>query len=157
MRRKDREVTDKKEIGKILDGCKTASVAMVDEEIPYVIPLSYGYELIANQLVLYFHGAKEGRKVDVMKKNSTVGFAVFSEGEPVYAEIPCNSGYYFSSVVGTGTVEFVDELEEKKRGLSIMFAQQAGREVVFTDEQASSVCVFKIVSNDFTGKQKPMM
>ena len=155
MRRKDREVTDIQEIAKILDACKTASVAMIDEGTPYVVPLSYGYELSDNQLVLYFHSAKEGRKIDVLKRNNQVCFTIFCEGEPVHAETPCNSGYYYSSVIGNGTVKFVEQTEEKTYALGKMFAHQSGRNVVFTEEQAATVCVFKVISTDFTGKRKP--
>ena len=42
LRRKDMEVTDIDEIKNILNACKTASVAMIDENMPYVVPLSYG-------------------------------------------------------------------------------------------------------------------
>lgn len=157
MRRKDREVTDIEAIKRILDRCKTAAVAMVEDGEPYVIPLSYGYELEDNQLTLYFHSAKEGRKIDVLQKNSDVSFTIFSEGEPIHSDIPCNSGYYFASVVGNGKVDFIEDLDEKKKALHKMFAQQAGKEVTFTDEQAACVCVFKIVSRDFTGKQKAKM
>ena len=155
MRRKDREVTDKKEIMGILDSCKTACIAMIDKGMPYVLPLSYGYELNDDALVLYFHCAKEGRKLDILNANNNVCFTIFCEGEPIYSETPCNSGYYYSSIVGNGTVEFIDEVHEKKHALNKMFLRQAGKNVEFTDEQADTVCVFKIVSNTYTGKCKP--
>ena len=43
MRRKEREVTEINEIEKILLQCKTCHVAMVDDGMPYVVPLSYFY------------------------------------------------------------------------------------------------------------------
>lgn len=156
MRRKDREVHDINEIRNILDMCKTAHVAMVDNGMPYVVPLSYGYELENGRITLYFHCAKEGRKIDIMKANNRVCFEISCEGEPLHAaETPCNSGYYYSSIIGNGRAEFIDDVEEKCKGLSIMFRRQTGKEVAFTAKQAESVCVFKIVSDDFSGKQKP--
>ena len=155
MRRKDREVSDIKEIIKILDTCKTASIAMVDDGIPYVVPLSYGYEIIDDKLILYFHSAMEGRKIETMKRNNMVCFTIFSEGEPLYAETPCNSGYYYSSIIGNGVVEFLEKKEEKAEALRKMFLHQAGRDVTFTEAQTASVCVFKVVSKDFTAKRKP--
>lgn len=154
MRRKDREVTDVKEIENILESCKTASIAMICDGVPYVVPLSYGYELTGNQLILYFHSAKEGRKIDVLKRNPTVCFSIFEEGEPVHAKTPCNAGYYYSSVIGIGTVEFVEEAAEKQRTLGKMFSHQAGKEAAFTEAQADTVCVFKVISEEFTGKRK---
>ena len=64
MRRKDRKVEDKKTIISILDTCKTASIAMIDQNTPYVLPLSYGYEQKDDSFILYFHCAKEGRKIE---------------------------------------------------------------------------------------------
>ena len=154
MRRKDREVTDINEIMEILNQCKTASLAMVDHGMPYVVPLSYGSEYKYESLVLYFHCAKEGKKLELLKKNNQVCFSVFSEGEPLHAEIPCNSGYYYSSVIGNGRAEFVEDSREKCYALGRMFEHQSGRRVEFTEAQAESVCVFKIVSKEFTGKRK---
>lgn len=155
MRRQDRAVTELSEIKNILDRCKTASVAMIDKDIPYVLPLSYGYELQDDgSLVLYFHGAKEGRKIDVLKQNNQVCFTIFSEGEPLHAEVPCDSGYYYASIIGNGVAEFIEDSAEKRFALAKMFERQTGRQVQFTEGQASSVCVFKIVSKDYTGKQK---
>lgn len=154
MRRKDREVTDINKIKEILDSCKTASVAMIDKEIPYIVPLSYGYELKEDSLELYFHCAKEGRKLEVLKCNNKVCFTIFCEGEPLHVETPCNSGYYYSSIIGNGIVEFIEESAEKRYALQKIFEHQSGRNIEFTEQQAESVCVFKIISKDYTGKAK---
>ena len=63
MRRKDREVTNPEEIESILRRCRVCRIAMQDEEGLYILPLSYGYEMDNGCLTLYFHGAKEGRKI----------------------------------------------------------------------------------------------
>ena len=155
MRRKDREVTDIGEMEEILRQCKICHVAMVDNGSPYVVPLSYGYRILAdNVLELYFHSALEGKKLDILKSNGNVCFEMTCEGEPVQSETPCNSGYYYSSIIGFGQVVFADDLVEKCKALSIMFNHQSGREVIFTDEQAQGVCVFKVVSKaaeDYVG------
>jgi nitroimidazol reductase NimA-like FMN-containing flavoprotein (pyridoxamine 5'-phosphate oxidase superfamily) len=78
-----------------------------------------------------------------------------NEGEPLFTYIPCNSGYHFSSVIGNGEVLFIRDAAEKCDALSVMFRHQSGKDVVFTPEQAEGVCVYKIVSADYTGKRKP--
>jgi len=156
MRRKDREVTDINSIEEILLQCKTCHVAMVDGCLPYVVPLSYGYKFIGDgALALYMHSALEGRKLDILRRDNKVCFAVSCEGEPIHSETPCNSGYYFSSIIGFGEVVFIEDINEKCEALSILFRHQTNREVNFTGEQAEGVCVFKIVSESFTGKKKP--
>ncbi|MDR0463772.1 MAG: pyridoxamine 5'-phosphate oxidase family protein [Treponema sp.] len=156
MRRKDREVTDIKGIEEILSQCKTCHVAMTDNGMPYVVPLSYGFKILeGNALELYFHSAQEGRKLDILRRDNKVCFEMSCEGEPVTSDTPCNSGYYFASVIGFGEAVFPDDENEKRDALSVMFRHQTGKSVSFTPEQIKSVCVFKIVSNDFTGKKKP--
>ncbi len=156
MRRKDREVTDIAEIKSIIESCKTCHLAMVDDGMPYVIPLNFGFEIADGTLTLYFHSAQEGRKIDILRKNNAVCFEMCLEGEPVFAsETPCNSGYYYSSVHGFGHVEFITDINEKCNALSLLMKHQANISVTFTDDQAKSVCVYKVVSNDFTGKRKP--
>ena len=155
MRRKDREVKNINEIEKILLQCKTCHVAMVKDGIPYVVPLSYGYKILeGNVLELYFHSALEGKKIDILRKNNKVCFEISNEGEPIYAETPCNFGYYFASVIGYGDAVFIGDIDKKCEALSIMFEHQSRREVIFTSEQADNICVFKIISSDFTGKRK---
>lgn len=156
MRRKDREVTDITEIKSILDQCKTCHLSMVDNGHPYVIPLSYAYKIEGDTLLLYFHSAKEGRKIEILKNNHEVCFEMSVEGEPIYAaESPCNSGYYFSSVHGFGNVQFISNNDEKCSSLALLMKQQANVSHEFTASQANSVCIFKVETKDFTSKRKP--
>lgn len=135
--------------------CKTSYLAMNDDGMPYVVPLSYGYEYDGVNLTLYFHCAKEGRKLDILHKNNAVSFALSNEGEPIYAkESPCNSGYYYSSIIGFGNVEFIEDTSIKCKALSAIVKHQSGYDHVFNKEQADSVCVFRVVTDQFTAKRK---
>jgi len=135
--------------------CKTAHIGMMDGAVPYVVPLSYGYELEGQTLTLFFHCASEGRKIDILKKNPCVCFEMCNEGEPVFMDAPCNSGYYYSSIIGNGTVEFINRPEDKCHALTAMFFQQSGKEVIFTKEQAANVLCFKVTLETYSAKRKP--
>jgi len=155
MRRSDREVRNISIIKGILDDCNTCHLAMVDNGSPYVIPLSYAYVINNEGLTLYFHSAKEGRKNSILHANNAVCFEMCNEGELVIdAKTPCNSGYTYSSVHGFGSAFFIHDVHEKCSALSLLMAHQSNIEVDFTAEQADSVCVFKVISTDFTGKMK---
>jgi len=155
MRRKDNEVTNIHEIEEILKACKTCYLAMAEGSIPYVVPLSYGYAFTAEgALELYFHSAHEGRKLELLKQNSKVCFCIANEGEPAAADTPCNAGYYYASVIGSGEVVFLHDSADKCAALSALVKQQRGKEAVFLADQAETVCVFKLVSTEFTGKRK---
>lgn len=155
MRRKDREVKDINEIKSIIDKCRVCHLAMVDNGAPYVVPLSFGYSLDDGTLTLYFHSAGEGRKIDVLKKNAAVCFEMACEGRIGLFEDPCNSGYYFQSVIGFGRAEFIEDAAEKRGALALLMKRQTGGDYVFTDKQADTVCVFKVISSEFAGKKKP--
>lgn len=154
MRRKDREVAGRSGISDILNGCRTANVCMVEDGKAYAVPLSYGYDWQDGRLILYFHCAKEGRKLEIIRRNPSVCFTVYREGELIQAGAPCNTGYCYSSVIGNGTARLIEDLEGKKHALSRIYMHQTGKEVSFTQTQADSVCVFQIISEDYTGKQR---
>lgn len=56
MRRKDREITDIKEILDIVGKTQILHLGLFDEGYPYVVPLHYGYEYDDGKLIFYMHG-----------------------------------------------------------------------------------------------------
>ena len=65
----------------IINQSKTCHIAMSDDGVPYIVPLSHGSNFTNdNTLELYFHSAVEGRKIDILKKNNKVYFEVESAG-----------------------------------------------------------------------------
>lgn len=155
MRRKDREVTDRCEIEEIIKSCRVCHVAMLSEGRPYVLPLCYGYQMKEDgTLVLYFHSAKAGQKIDCLKADGRVCFDITLEGETKTAKPLCLSGCTFASVVGNGEVTFVEDIAEKQQALSCFYRQQTGEEAAFNEVEASCVCIFKVVCTDYTGKRR---
>ena len=67
MRRKDREIQDVGDIIKIIEKCKFARIALSQNNIPYIVPMNYGYTFENNKLTLFFHSALEGKKIDIIK------------------------------------------------------------------------------------------
>ena len=66
MRRKDREITDFHKMIEILNACDCCRIGLVDENEAYIVPMNFGYEVVDNSLTLYFHCAKEGKKLDAL-------------------------------------------------------------------------------------------
>ena len=80
MRRKDREITDIKKIEAIISGARYMHLGMFDGEFPYVVPMHYGFLMENGRLTFYMHCAKDGHKIDCLKKNNNV-FAEIDRGE----------------------------------------------------------------------------
>ena len=131
MRRKDREVLGDENIAKIIEQCTTCHVAMVDDtnaNMPYVIPLSFGYSLNNGVLELYFHCAHVGKKLDCIRKNPNIAFSMCVENRiEIHEDVYCKSGRFYASVVGQGKAEIVENVAEKCRGLSLLMERQAAR------------------------------
>lgn len=83
LRRKDREVKDFSEIIRIIESCDCCRLGFVDNREAYIVPLNFGYEIKGSDLTLYFHSAKEGRKIDLVSKQETVSFESVPPAQPV--------------------------------------------------------------------------
>ena len=60
LRRTEREITDKKEIDRIINDQLFMTLAMCRDGLPYLVTLNYGYDPQAS--CLYFHCARAGKK-----------------------------------------------------------------------------------------------
>lgn len=156
MRRKDREVTDLNQIFEIVRNCSVAHVGMVENGKPYVVALNFGYERQGDALVLYFHSAYEGHKMDILKENPNIYFQMDCVNEFIRGtrENPCSYCWRFDSVMGSGQVEFITDEAEKRHALNrmIQHLDKTEEEFDFPAQKLSRTCVYRIVSNDITGK-----
>jgi nitroimidazol reductase NimA-like FMN-containing flavoprotein (pyridoxamine 5'-phosphate oxidase superfamily) len=155
LRRKDREVTETKELMEIIDQCKVCRIAMQDDAGLYIVPLNFGCSYTNNKLTLFFHSAKEGRKISALKENSDICFEMDCEHKLIAADEACEYSYSFKSIIGNGRTVFIDDIEEKKTALSTLMKHQTGQDFSFDDKMASSVSVFKVIVHEFTGKYHP--
>ena len=132
MKRNDREVTDWDEIMGIVQRCELCHIAFHGEEYPYVVPLNFGFETRNKQLFLYFHGAPEGRKHELLRKNPKVAF-VMEHTQGISGPengIACRCSAFYESVMGEGTLEYIHG-EEKVAALRCLMHHHA------TDSSAS--------------------
>ena len=118
MRRKEKEITSKQEIIDILTTTKYVTVAMCIENNPYLVTLTHGYDEKNNSL--YFHCAKQGKKIDILKQNNVVwGQSLIDHG---YVEGKCD--HLYATIHFKGTVSFIEDIDEKEQALKIMIKQQ---------------------------------
>ena len=102
--------------------------------------------------MLFFHSAKEGRKISALKENSDVCFEMDCEHRLISADIACKYGYSFKSIIGSGKAVFIEDVEEKKTALSLLMKHQTGQDFSFEDEIVNCVFVIKIIVHSYTGK-----
>lgn len=159
MRRKDREVTDSVRIADIISRCTCLRIGFQDDGEVYIVPLNFGYAVKDEAYVFYFHGAKEGRKMDLIRKSPRVGFEMDTDFT-VYtrndSDIACSYTARFQSVIGNGTVSMVSDIEEKKLGLSLIMEHNTGKQKWnFDEKMVDAAAVFKLEVTKMSCKEHP--
>lgn len=156
MRRNDREVTERPAILEIIDSCDCLHLALMDGEYPYVIPMNFGYEDDGENLTIYLHGAKEGKKLELIAKNGHCAFSMSHAHELIPGKVACATTFKYKSVCGKGIVKMV-EGDERMHALSVIMAHyDREKEYVFEAKHANAVSIFKIEVESFTGKSRQM-
>lgn len=156
MTRREREVTDINEIIKILDTAKVAHIGLVDGDEPYVVPMNYGYTMENGKLTIYLHGAKRGRKIDVIRANPKVFFEAECNIIPFEGDIACRYGIAYESIMGKGLAVIVEDVEEKKKALSLLMKTQTGKDFEFEEKMTAFVSIIRIDVSEYTAKYRPM-
>ena len=157
MTRRELEITDRNEIREILNKCSYLHLGLCDGDEPYVVPMNYGYTMDENgTLVFYLHGATQGRKLDVMRRNPKVFVEMECGLNPFEGKVACQYGISYSSLMGSGKAVIIEDVEEKKAGLSILMKTQTGKDFQFNDKMVSIVSVIRIDIDAYTAKCRPL-
>ena len=105
MRKFDREIKDLNEITELIDSCDTLRVGFNDEGCPYIVPLSFGYEVIDSAFVFYVHGAKVGRRHELAAN----------------AELVCVEADVYPSALIERAEEALDQTKRTQKGTCLLW------------------------------------
>lgn len=157
MRRKDREITEPNEIYEVMKQCEVCNVAFYQENYPYVIPLNFGVSYKNGNFKLYFHAAKEGTKLELMKQNNHVAFSM-DHGHNLVMGSNGTCTMEYESVCGNGILKLLPE-EMKVMALdSIMEHYRANEEEMQYPELVLKMTeVLELEVNEITGKRRKKM
>ena len=158
--RKVFEVTDKYMIDEVLSNSEYGTLSLCNDNKPYILPLNF---VVANDEI-YFHGAKKGKKIDLIKENSNASFNVVE----TYSLLPsyfstddgkaCPATHLYKSIVVEGNIEFVENYDEKANALESLMKklQKEGKYIPLNDEiykkAINATCVYKLVSSNISAK-----
>lgn len=159
MRRSDRELKDRNEILEIVMGQNVCTAAFQDTPYPYLVPMNYGAAMEGEQLVLYFHGAKEGKKMELLNANPNVSFSILGDHAAIVnQENPAKSTTRFESVCGSGRAELVQG-KERAYGFMVLMNHLGKVEEIrfeesdFTGPAYGAAAVWKVTVETITGKR----
>lgn len=150
MRRKNQLLSE--EISREVLQRNTSGVLslMGDEGYPYGVPMSY---VLAGDKI-FFHCAKEGHKIDAIRKEEKASFCVIDQDKIVSEEYTT----YFRSVIAFGSVHILEKEDEKRKAIRILAEKYSGdqgaegieREI---DEHFANLCMLQFDMEHLTGKE----
>ena len=137
------EITDVKIISEILANAQFGTLALCVENKPYSVPINF----VESDGDIFFHGAKKGKKIEIMKQNTNVSFSVVED----YSLLPsyfssdkgdaCPATHMFKSIIIDGTIEFIEEYEEKVKAMGALMQklQKEGKYIPLNHEMYKKV------------------
>lgn len=153
MRRNDREITQFDEMVEVMRRCDVCRVALNAQEVPYIVPLNFGMEVNGEQVILYFHGANEGTKYDLIARDNRASFEMDCGHSLIMDNEKQSCSMAYESVIGRGLVEMVAD-KDKMRALKLIMAHYRQEDFPFSETVADRTYVFKLIVSEMTGKRR---
>ena len=150
MRRKKQQLTQEETMVILREGTSGVLSLTGDEGYPYGVPLSYVYDGDK----LYFHCAKEGHKIDAIRKNPKASFCVIAQDEIV----PDKYTTCYRSVIAFGSVRILENEGEKRRAieeLALKYAPEDSEEnrQNYIEKDWEPLCMLEMTVEHLSGKE----
>ena len=144
-------IEDRTEIEKIIKSCKTCYVAMSENDVPYVLPMNFALD--GDAVIL--HSDQSGRMWETLQKNPKVCIN-WTLGEDLAwqdVQVGCSYRVKSKSALVEGTVEFIDDYDEKERCLHLLMAQYSDRKFKFNAPAVKNVGIIKVHIEKISAKE----
>lgn len=156
MRRHDREITDYHAMLAVVAQCDCCRIGFSEPDGAYIVPLNFGFEDQDGTLTLYFHGAKEGKKLTLLAAQNAVGFEMDCKHALIEGTDACTYSFAYESVIGKGTLSLLDSPAGKQRALRLLLSHYTDRPLGEIPEAALNSCaVMKLVVKEWSCKVRP--
>jgi len=149
MRRKEKEITDRAVIESIILRSSVCRLALSEDNRPYIVPLCFGYK----DNTLYFHSARKGKKLDILRKNNNVCFEFDIDHKIAEAEKACKWGMKYQSVIGYGNASLINDPESKRRAFNIIMQHYSGRPFTYAEAALKDTVIIKVEIESMRGKK----
>ena len=138
------------EIEELFAGALAGKLGMCRNNQPYVVPVCF----VCHRGKIFFHSARQGRKMDFMRANPVVCFQV-DEHTLVPSSKPCKFTMNYRSVVAVGRVRFLADSSEKLRILKMLVHKYAGGNLadLLNEKKTRRVEVGEITVTEISGKK----
>jgi nitroimidazol reductase NimA-like FMN-containing flavoprotein (pyridoxamine 5'-phosphate oxidase superfamily) len=151
VRNAEREIKDRAVILSIIEEAQVCRVAFSAGDKPYIVPMNFGYR----DNCLYFHGATEGKKLDMIRQNNEACFEIDINDEIVKATGRlCSWTTKYRSVIGFGKAFIINNWREKSAALNVITRHYGADAYAFTEKDVEPLTIIKIEISSMTGKKE---
>lgn len=147
----NQSLLDLEKIETLIKRSTVSRLGINNGKTPYVVPLSFGYR----DNTLYFHSGPGGKKLTLLKDDPNVCFEFDRVSTVIEADDPCSWDMKYQSIMGRGSVKFIEKTEDKIKALKIIISQYTNRPMDISETQAKATVVFAIGIENMTFKQGP--
>jgi nitroimidazol reductase NimA-like FMN-containing flavoprotein (pyridoxamine 5'-phosphate oxidase superfamily) len=153
MRRKERELKDRKVIDAMLERSIVGRIATINRKgVPVIKPVNFLYW----DGKIYLHSSQEGEKIEDIQRGSSVCFEVDEPLSYVPAKgSACTASYYYRSVIVKGKGILIDTLMKKKAllGKLVEKYQPKGGYGEIEEDVLKKTALIEISIEEITGKE----
>ncbi|HIZ80748.1 MAG TPA: pyridoxamine 5'-phosphate oxidase family protein [Candidatus Mediterraneibacter pullistercoris] len=149
--RRKKQALSKEDCTAVLNRGTSGVLALAgDNDYPYAVPVSYVYD----GHKIYFHCARKGHKIDAILRNPKASFCVIDKDHIMPEEYTS----YFRSVIVFGTIQIMEDEEEKRTAidkLALKYAPDDTKEnrQKAIDREWKPLCMLEMTPEHISGKE----
>ncbi|RJE90809.1 pyridoxamine 5'-phosphate oxidase family protein [Paenibacillus sp. 1011MAR3C5] len=161
VRLSQRECKDGERIEQFLQEAQTGFLGLTDGLAPYVVPLNFVW--MKERGAFYFHGAEEGRKMELMARNKEACLTISESHGTIPSPIPAKTDTAYMSVMAFGEMEPVPDLTEATAAMQALLDKYvpgyyesrlaASHVERYRSSMESRTFIFKLVVRERTAKE----
>ena len=136
----------------VIRECDVCFVGMTGtDDIPYVLPMNFGYA----GGIIYLHSAREGDSITRLRQNPNVCIAFYPTGKLVYQhpEVACSYRMRGRSVLAWGKVVFEQDFDRRTEALHILMKHYSDRIFRYARPAVENVNIWRVAVEKMTGRE----
>lgn len=150
MRRKRQLLTNEEACAILKKGTSGVLALSKENDYPYAVPISYVFD----GEKIYFHCAKSGHKLDIIRENDKASFCVIDQD----LIVPEKYTTYYRSVIVFGKIHIIEDENEKRKAIEKLAIKYAPLESEFSrnneiDSSWRALCMLEMTIDYMSGKE----
>jgi nitroimidazol reductase NimA-like FMN-containing flavoprotein (pyridoxamine 5'-phosphate oxidase superfamily) len=138
-------VTSPDDILAIIKNQQICRIALNDDPWPYIVPVNFGYDYQDGRWTIWFHGARSGKKMRLLRRNPAVSVEIDGGYRLLPAADACDYSCAYASIIAGGRATIVQDRHEIAAGMDRIMRQAVpDKTFSYRDDMMKAVCVVRV-------------